>query len=206
MSFAPLLHHHELGKCWSSPQGDTRYLPILKCAHSSLEEWCVEQGWHKTNYITDPAPKNARYFIVLRDPLDRWCSGIDMYLISQNLAWQSISDAMWNLMLNQLVFDAHTIPQNSVMWNLPLNQITAFDMHAQLQTQLGSWLQQRGHTLTIKTSLKHNQWSEHPRLGQLVVSGEWPHFLQMYHRDYWLRHWLLGSPIPRGVLDDTQPV
>jgi hypothetical protein len=92
---------HTLGECWYSKH--VTFVHIPKNASSFVKGCLINNGWQHSNTFV---PSN-HYLVVLRDPLERWLSGMAEYQVNSN----------------QLDLDAHTI----------FNTIT-FDDHTELQT------------------------------------------------------------------------
>lgn len=97
---------HELGTCMSHPNSDLMYVNIPKNASSwtkpNLQDW----GWQFYNYHTDKIDKTA--IVVLRDPIERWISGIAEYLTLYHPNFSLHNVETLDLIFDRVVFDDHT--------------------------------------------------------------------------------------------------
>jgi hypothetical protein len=103
-----------------SPDQKYFYINIPKNASSYLDQLCSYNGWPICNVaqINHVTP-----IIVLRDPVDRWVSGITQYLHSFVLNSHNVralsgqdfiaqySDIFERLLFDQVIVDDHTMPQ-----------------------------------------------------------------------------------------------
>ena len=83
--------------------GSVVYLPIPKCGTTSMFSWIKPAGWEKRTTLPDlPA------FAIVRDPVDRWFSGVNEYAVNQRKDYQGLLD---EARAGRMVFDQHTRPQ-----------------------------------------------------------------------------------------------
>lgn len=111
----------------SKSDSDLMYIHIPKNASSWTKPNLLDWGWEFYNYHIDNLyQKHA--LIVLRDPIDRWLSGIAeyMYLKHRYLDLAKISNAMLDLIFERIAFDDHTDQQILFLQNLDLNRCTFF--------------------------------------------------------------------------------
>ncbi len=100
---------HVFGECMSSPNTDLMYVNIPKNASSWTKPNLKDWGWEFYNYHTDNLyEKHA--LVVLRDPVDRWLSGIAeyMYLYHRNIDVAHLSKPFFDLVFEKVSFDDHT--------------------------------------------------------------------------------------------------
>jgi hypothetical protein len=117
---------HCYGECMTHPGSDLMYIHIPKNASSwtktNLQEW----GWEFYNYRTDNLDKSA--MVVLRDPVDRWLSGIAEYLTlyHPSLHNHEISSGFLDLVFDRITFDDHTDLQVKFVEGLDTERCTFF--------------------------------------------------------------------------------
>ena len=70
---------HVFGECMSLPDNDLMYVNIPKNASSWTKPNLLDWKWENYNYHTDNLYHKTA-IIVLRDPVERWLSGIAEYL------------------------------------------------------------------------------------------------------------------------------
>jgi hypothetical protein len=82
------------------------------------------------NKFVDIDPK---HLVVLRDPIDRWVSGMTQYLwlLNRDRSQEEIlnlinSQSFQNLIFDFVIFDSHTLPQTCFLSGLDLDKITFF--------------------------------------------------------------------------------
>jgi hypothetical protein len=174
-----------VGTCWQNPEGDRRYIPISKCAHTATVRAVQAQGWQQTDFFRSP-DFAGEYVVILRDPVDRWQAGIDVYIGAELGGWDSLSDATWQALTDIWRVDPHTESQMLYLHGLPLRQIRAIDFHAPDWSLLGVEVP-RG-----VDSRPH--WRPRPRLEAFRQNRDLVLRCQrVYQQDYHLLSWLLGQ-------------
>ena len=99
---------HNFGTCWTNGT-NIAYINIPKCATSITK--AVFQGVQK-NYITDDLP-TQRFFVALRDPYNRWLSGVVEWLTRYGIVNIEDTDVFGRhefvrFLLNAKALDSHT--------------------------------------------------------------------------------------------------
>ena len=182
---APLWSHRSwpVGTCWQDPSGERRYVPISKCAHTATVGAVQAQGWQQRDFFRDPN-FGGEYVVILRDPVDRWQAGIDVYIGAELGGWDDLSDATWRALTDIWRVDPHTESQMLYLHGLPLSRIRAIDFHAPDWSRLG---------VDVAQGVNSRQhWWPRPRLQafrqdqQLVAQCR-----RVYDQDIQLRQWLL---------------
>jgi hypothetical protein len=114
---------HVYGECMSHPNTDLMYVYIPKNASSWTKPNLQDFGWEFYNYHTDGLNKHA--MVVLRDPVDRWLSGIAEYLTlyHTNLI---LEPNILNLIFDRICFDDHTDRQVNFIHGLDTDNCTFF--------------------------------------------------------------------------------
>lgn len=135
---------HVFGECLSHPNLDFMYVYIPKNASSwtkpNLQDW----NWDYYNYHVDNLyAKHA--IIVLRDPIDRWLSGIAeyMFLYHKNLDSAHFSKCFFDLVFDKITFDDHTEQQILFVERLDLNNCTFFWCDSQYRQRFSHFLQSK---------------------------------------------------------------
>lgn len=115
---------HYQGECMSHPDSDYMYVYVPKNASSwtkpNLQDW----GWEFYNYKTDHLDKNP--LVVLRDPIDRWISGIAEYLTLYHSTFNIADPETLELIFDQITFDDHTERQVYFLDGLDADRCTFF--------------------------------------------------------------------------------
>jgi hypothetical protein len=103
---------HIYGQCLTHPESNYYFVNIPKNSSSWTKElltkWC---SWQSANYYnTTEILDKKTALVVLRDPIDRWCSGISEYinLYHKNFDVNTVNDAMLDWIFDRVAFDDHT--------------------------------------------------------------------------------------------------
>jgi hypothetical protein len=97
---------HVYGECMSKANMDLMYVHIPKNASSWTKPNLNDWGWEFFNYHTDKMNKHA--LVVLRDPIERWLSGIAEYLTLYHPTMQVPFYETEQLIFDRITFDDHT--------------------------------------------------------------------------------------------------
>ena len=189
---APLWNYRSwpVGTCWQSPDHTRRFVPVSKCAHTATVKHIAQLGWKQTDYFRfdDFA---GQYIVILRDPVDRWQAGIDVYVGAELGGWDTLTAQGWGILTDVWRVDPHTESQMLYLHGLPLERILALDFHSR-----GTWPELDGPIPQGVDSRQH--WWPRSRLEEFRNSRELiTRCQQVYQQDYWLRHWLLGTVVPQ---------
>ena len=114
---------HELGQCIASPNNKMALVQIPKNASSYWKTWLGMQGWKPKLY--NQLSNETVYFTVLRDPVDRWLSGIAEYFVtyhSNHKPNKFIADLVQDI----IVVDDHTETQSYFLQ--PFQSVEFFDI------------------------------------------------------------------------------
>lgn len=127
---------HVFGQCIVNNAQTRILVNIPKNASVSITDLLVNNlDWHHSNFHTMPGLETKKSLIFLRDPIDRWLSGICEYFYRnyEQLGYSSLADvaetispAMVELIFNRVAFDEHTEKQVYFLEGLDLNQATFF--------------------------------------------------------------------------------
>jgi len=125
----------EFGLCYVTPDKKHTVIPIPKNGSTEINHLC--KNWHRTNY--KKLIKPVEHCVFLRDPIQRWISGITEFLIGQTIIGRTnqcldqvdieatIDSPMFqNLLFNFAIFDDHTLPQCCFIQGLRLEEIAFF--------------------------------------------------------------------------------
>jgi len=87
MSYTITRNYDGYGSGFLSPGNQYFYVNISKNASSYMVDTLTRQGWTAARFGYDDCDYRAvkKLLIVLRDPVDRWCSGVSQYLVTKIL-------------------------------------------------------------------------------------------------------------------------
>lgn len=137
---------HTFGECMSHPDTNLMYIYIPKNATSwtkpNLQDW----NWEVYNYHTDTVVKNKQAMVVLRDPLERWISGIAEYLYLHHYdvnPWE-FTTHMINLIFDRVCFDDHTEKQISFLHGIERKNCIFFKCDENYRLNFSDFLNTQG--------------------------------------------------------------
>jgi hypothetical protein len=117
---------HVYGQCMSSTNTDLMYVNIPKNASSWTKPNLKDFGWEFYNYHTDRILKIKTAIVVLRDPVDRWLSGIAEYLALYHSDFIMHDLEAMDLIFDRISFDDHTERQVNFVHGLDTEQCVFF--------------------------------------------------------------------------------
>jgi hypothetical protein len=128
---------HRLGECWVNQQRSITYISIPKNA-SSFTKACLlstRDHWMFNESLID----NQKNLVILRDPVDRWCSGIAQSLFNSKKYDWPIED-----IFKFISVDDHTESQIYFLNEIDLANTTFILADGSLKETLSKWLTDQG--------------------------------------------------------------
>ena len=142
-------HHqargHLFGTCWTAANTDLMYVNIPKNASSWTKPNLKDFGWVEHNYhLEDLYHKHA--MVVLRDPLQRWLSGISEYFALYHPNWDLVGagKAFFELVLDLVTLDDHTERQVYFIDGLDPDRCTYFYCDSNYRSNFEHFLNSKG--------------------------------------------------------------
>jgi hypothetical protein len=146
---------HRLGECWVDEVNDKTYIHIPKNASSFIKGVLIGSGgfWHHSETLIN----SNENLIMLRDPIDRWLSGITQYLhnTKQDLSIEEI--------VNKITFDDHTDLQTYFLQGVDLDNSTFMFVDENLRANLANWIYNHGYRTNVDIAIEYNASSEDDR-------------------------------------------
>jgi len=128
---------HSLNECWWHEPLRIAYVNIPKNA-SSYTKGCLMGSDH--TWVSCHLPDDVREFlVVLRDPIDRWVSGMAQYQLNSNRPNLSLEE-----IFETVTFDDHTELQTFFLQNVDFKHTTFLYVDSTFEAQLGSWMLGKG--------------------------------------------------------------
>ena len=139
---------HRLGECWADESRGIAYIHIPKNASSFVKGVLMgARGfWHHSETLI----KCNENLIMLRDPIDRWASGIAQYLYNSKL---NIPD---DEIFEKITFDDHTDLQTYFLTGVDLSNATFIKVDENLRSNLSSWMIARGYLTNVNIAHAYN--------------------------------------------------
>ena len=119
------------------------YVSIGKVASTFMGEFLANLKWTNTSYNYNEIDKQRlpkTYMVVLRDPVERWCSGIVEYLVN-NRRFLEGEGSEWSLQNRETLdfifgvakFDRHTCSQVDYLHGLDTNECVFFKLDSNFE-------------------------------------------------------------------------
>ena len=140
------------------------YIPIPKNSSSYIGQLLLKNGWGIGNFLTTDLT-NKQLIILLRDPIDRWISGMAEYLCLSLLKNGRTSDDIvknWNniiqdLIFDRVIFDDHTEKQVYFIQSIPIKNCVFFNSAKQPEQAVKQYLTTHDIDLNIDMVIDRNQ-------------------------------------------------
>jgi hypothetical protein len=131
---------HTLGECWNDKDKSITFVHIPKNASSFVKGCLISSNCftHSNNLITAD-----KYLITLRDPIERWASGIAQFMsvpINQHLKLDTL--------INTIVLDDHTELQTYFLENVDLERCDFIKVDNNLKKNIKIWMAMNGYHVT----------------------------------------------------------
>jgi hypothetical protein len=132
---------HVFGECMSHPNSDLMYVNIPKNASSWTKPNLLDWSWENYNYHTDNL-YHKHAMVVLRDPVDRWLSGIAeyLYLYHRNIPNGEFSQGFIDVIFDRVAFDDHTERQSYFIQGIDTSNCTFFWFDDDYRTNFSRYL------------------------------------------------------------------
>jgi hypothetical protein len=146
---------HRLGECWIDEVNNISYIHIPKNASSFVKGVLIGCGgfWHHSEKLVN----SDENLVMLRDPIDRWCSGITQYLYNNKL------DLSIDEIFKYITFDDHTESQKYFLQEVDLKKTTFMLVNDNLRNNLNDWVYDRGYRTNVDIAIEYNASSEDVR-------------------------------------------
>ena len=144
---------HRLGECWADENKSATFIPIPKNA-SSFIKGCLLS----TNKFThnDTLVNADQYLIALRDPIERWISGIAQFMTIESNNHLTLQE-----LVNTVTFDDHTELQTYFLQNVDLyKKCTFLRVDNNLKKNIGQWLIENKFNIDVSHIPNINQGNE----------------------------------------------
>tara|TARA_R110000772_G_scaffold69944_1_gene154198 strand:+ start:251 stop:871 length:621 start_codon:yes stop_codon:yes gene_type:complete len=109
---------------------DYSYIMISKNASKWMED--VLELSSQINFTKFSSLDSKKYIVILRDPIDRWCSGITQYLYGEKVHRDLKNRDVLDLLFSQVHFDWHTIPQVKFLEGINTDDCIFFKMESNI--------------------------------------------------------------------------
>ena len=143
---------HKLGECWVDSTNNITYVHVPKNASSFFKGCLVASNqWLHSNTLVI----SKQYLVLLRDPIERWCSGMAEYQVnSQQLDLDIVT------IFKKITFDDHTEQQIYFLHGIDLNKVTFIMINDTFNETISRWLTEKEYVLNGYNMPKFNQSSD----------------------------------------------
>jgi hypothetical protein len=186
---------HIYGQCYLEPNAKLVYVNIPKNASSWTKQHIP--NWQCVNYFKQ-STTDWKYIVVLRDPIERWISGIVQYFFEYNIDPDFNNTAFCNLIFDRIAFDDHTERQILFIQDIPIEKTTFIKCDKSYSTNFIDLMRSNGIDIkneiiqvnTITQNAKKIELKE-LILARLKLNTSYEESLRKYYeRDYELFNWV----------------
>lgn len=155
---------HRIGSCWHSEEHNIVYINIPKNASTWCKQVFQDLDFKPAQYQElDLSSKDI--IVILRDPVDRWISGISQFLGIQhrNLLNTGCVDDILQIVTESVAFDDHTDEQIYFIDKVPRNRVIYFEFNNNLKYNLHNYLDSKNiinKCLEIDTANPTNEFTK----------------------------------------------
>jgi hypothetical protein len=135
---------HTLGECWIDREQDISYVHVPKNA-SSFIKGCLLASLKFTH--SNVSIRTNRYLVALRDPIERWVSGMAEYEFNSK---QPTID------YQQITFDDHTETQDYFLQHIVIKNTDFIMVNDNLRTNLTRWVNEFGYRVDVNNMQQYN--------------------------------------------------
>ena len=143
---------HKLGECWVDPTNNITYVHVPKNASSFIKGCLISsKKWQHSDTLIN----SSRYLVALRDPIERWCSGMAQYQVNSQQLELDVA-----IVFNQITFDDHTEQQIYFLQDIDLNKVTFVMINNTFNETISRWFGENEYIVKVNTMPKFNQSSD----------------------------------------------
>jgi len=103
---------HIFGQCYSNVDNNLVYINIPKNASNWVKENILRLNWSATNYHSHDFSQSTIFLVVLRDPVERWISGIAEYFVRYHPTIKNFPQELLEIIFDIVSLDDHTEKQS----------------------------------------------------------------------------------------------
>lgn len=169
---------HNFGEGLISPDEKFFFLKIPKNASSFLVKNLTELDWKHSNIRDYP---QAQLLVILRDPIDRWISGMVEYLflyhesvighLSNSFDYEYLpllgEQLGLSLLFERMTFDDHTERQCAFLQNVSIPKTIWFYFNENIKNNISNFLTANGYTNALDTADKVNSSEDNDQVSTL---------------------------------------
>ncbi len=133
--------------------GKHTYAWIYKNAHQSLRTFFYNLNYNIEYNNARTIPNYEKIIVVLRDPIERWISGVTQY-ISGRMPHIVLNDDIIKIFIDHLVIDLHLETQTKFLHGIKFDQCVFFKLDQNLESNLKAYLEKEQEA-TIDIGLDH---------------------------------------------------
>jgi hypothetical protein len=143
---------HTLGECWNDSDKSITFVNIPKNASSFIKGCLLSSGnfTHSDSLVTAD-----HYLVALRDPIDRWISGIAQFMNDENNQSVTLHD-----LVDRVTIDDHTELQTYFLEGVDLDRCTFIQVDKNLRTNLSAWFKENDYIVNMDNIPNINQGNQ----------------------------------------------
>jgi len=132
---------HVIGQFFKSRCDLYAYIPIPKCASKWTTKFLYDGlNWEVSTRSDKLAELSLKKFTILREPLDRWISGMCQYLVTYHPKTLLNARELIEFIFKRVDFDPHTTPQINYLNDLNSEDLVYFKFDNDLEKNVKSYI------------------------------------------------------------------
>lgn len=131
---------HHLGECWNDQNKSITFVHIPKNASSFIKGYLLSSGCFA---YSDSLITADHYLIILRDPIERWISGIAQFMTAEPNQQFTLHE-----LVEQVTVDDHTELQTYFLQYVDIDKCTFLKVNQNLRTNIKLWLTENNYIIT----------------------------------------------------------
>jgi hypothetical protein len=144
--------HQSFGLGMKDISDNVYYICIPKNASSMIRKELSVTGWRYELFDEHPIDPGKKIIIVLRDPIQRWVSGITEFLVLYHKNITTLPKELLQVLCTSVTLDDHTEKQVYFLNGLPKSQCVFFKFGPNLGRNLAHFFESRA----LKTNFSND--------------------------------------------------
>jgi hypothetical protein len=143
---------HTLGECWNDQDKSITFIHIPKNASSFIKGCLISSNsfTHSDSLVTAD-----HYLITLRDPIERWISGVAQFMSDTNNQQVTL-----HKLIDRVAVDDHTELQTYFLEGVDLDRCTFIRVDKNLRTNLSAWFKKNNYVVDLDSIPNINQGNQ----------------------------------------------
>lgn len=131
---------YDFGQCCVDDTNKLVYVNIPKNATNWMHNIVYSMDWRDSNVYNEDLSK-YHALVILRNPIERWVSGVAEYIKLYHKNIEKLDDSMWQIISDIIAIDDHTDKQVYFVNTLSIENVTFFQCDENLSNSVQQFFQ-----------------------------------------------------------------